>query len=481
MYSTPSTVAKSTGFGATPIGCRIRWATSRCRRNFAGAGQGRPGSRRGVNLTYFLDDKGFARKMTAIPGKGPTWITSLAALRVGAGKERLFAVYVKVRGTLDITPAAWRSSTTRRNGSSTIAEFDLQAAIQPDGHTFQRVEDGVTYLYFANPYPLVRVRATPEDLKRQANYQAFTCLKQGSRLDRPELDRAPDGTLRYGWKANTPPLPPKEQARLLKKGLLKSGEALTPLQEADTGAAVHAHSGSVYWNAFRRRWVMIAVQFYGSSLLGEVWYAEADTPVGPWVYARKVVSHDRYSFYNPKQHPLFDRDGGRTLFFEGTYTHTFSGNTEQTPRYDYNQIMYQLDLADPPLVLPVPVYLLSGNGPPGRFGCRQKLGTGKVLPPIAFFATDRPRADTVPVYVATSGPGRLTLPSEPAAKGKTAPVFYACLPNPKSLRPPRLPLYEFSHKDGKQWAYSTAAELVESRVRACARGRCAWCGGNRFE
>ena len=49
--------------------------------------------------------------------------------------------------------------------------------------------------------------------------------------------------------------------------------------------------------------------------------------------------------------PYFDQDGGRTIYFEGTYTHTFSGNSDQTPRYDYNQIMYRLDLADPRLDL----------------------------------------------------------------------------------------------------------------------------------
>ena len=40
------------------------------------------------------------------------------------------------------------------------------------------------------------------------------------------------------------------------------------------------------------------------------------------------------------------------IFFEGTYTHTFSGNAQMTPRYDYNQIMYKLDLSDPRLAAP---------------------------------------------------------------------------------------------------------------------------------
>ena len=63
----------------------------------------------------------------------------------------------------------------------------------------------------------------------------------------------------------------------------------------------------------------------------------------------KIVTHDRYSFYNPAQHAFFDEDGGRLIHFEGTYSHTFSGRENRTPHYDYNQILYRLDLADPRL------------------------------------------------------------------------------------------------------------------------------------
>jgi hypothetical protein len=49
------------------------------------------------------------------------------------------------------------------------------------------------------------------------------------------------------------------------------------------------------------------------------------------------------------QHAFFDQDAGRLIYFEGTYTSTFSGNPDPTPRYDYNQIMYRLDVDDPRL------------------------------------------------------------------------------------------------------------------------------------
>jgi len=52
-------------------------------------------------------------------------------------------------------------------------------------------------------------------------------------------------------------------------------------------------------------------------MLGEVWYAEADRPEGPWVKAKKIMTHDKYSFYNPKQHPQFTSGDGRYVFFEG--------------------------------------------------------------------------------------------------------------------------------------------------------------------
>ena len=151
------------------------------------------------------------------------------------------------------------------------------------------------------------------------------------------------------WKKDTAPLTPELQSALLRSGQLKPDEVLWNLRDADTDKPVTAHRGSVAWNDYRKRWTMIFTQHFGSSLLGEVWYTEADQPEGPWGKAKKVVTHDKYSFYNPAQHPYFAQQGGQVIYFEGTYTHTFSGNPTPTPRYDYNQMMYRLDLSDPRL------------------------------------------------------------------------------------------------------------------------------------
>src|SRR5207253_2549021 len=87
------------------------------------------------------------------------------------------------------------------------------------------------------------------------------------------------------------------------------------------GSDVKPHSGSIAWNAFRKRWVTVFMQSFGKpSVFGEVWYAEADSPMGPWGPAVKILSHDNYTFYNPCLHPEFTPAESPILIFEGTYT-----------------------------------------------------------------------------------------------------------------------------------------------------------------
>jgi hypothetical protein len=127
---------------------------------------------------------------------------------------------------------------------------------------------------------------------------------------------------------------------------MKADESPFHLKDA-AGKFIEAHRSSVHWNNYRKRYIMIFTERGGSSsFLGEVWYTEAPSPEGPWQRATKIVTHHKYTFYNPLQHPFFDSADGHFIYFEGTYVNTFSGNPIATPRYDYNQIMYRLDLAD---------------------------------------------------------------------------------------------------------------------------------------
>ena len=51
----------------------------------------------GVDLTYFVDDNGFARPTAPMPGEGPTWLSGLTVLEDASGRERMFAFYAKIR------------------------------------------------------------------------------------------------------------------------------------------------------------------------------------------------------------------------------------------------------------------------------------------------------------------------------------------------------------------------------------------------
>ena len=216
----------------------------------------------------------------------------------------------------------------------------------PVGHPIRVTDRGVDYFYFPHPFCATRVKATLADVKNPASYEAFTCLPDGATdaKNSSQLVRAADGRLRYGWKLNTAPITPSDERALITSGKIKATEARYAVTNVDSGKPVLIHDGSIQWNAYRKKWLLIGVEHYGSSFLGEVWLAEADEATGPWRRAKKIVTHDRYSFYNPAQHPFFDQQNGRVIYFEGTYTKEFSGNPAATPRYDYNQVMYRLDL-----------------------------------------------------------------------------------------------------------------------------------------
>jgi hypothetical protein len=437
-------------------------------------GQGGLDPEIGVDLTYLTDDQGFARPTCKMPGDGPTWIDGLVVLRDTAGSERLFAAYQKIRPPFTLHARGLAEFDDKAQEFHKIADLSMNAPNLPGGNPFHHKVNGQDYVYFARPLPLTRVGAKPDELKDLVRYESFTCLKEGSRLDHPQVERTPDGRPLYGWKRNTPAVGQKEQEQLTRSGQLRPHEGLIYLRDRDAGKTVQAHGGSVYWNAYRRRWVLITVQFGGTTLLGEVWYAEADTPVGPWVYAVKVVTHDNYSFYNPKQHPMFDKQGGRLIFFEGTYANTFSSNTDPTPRYDYNQMMYKLDLADPGLALPGPVYQEGKR--PGPLGLTTKAPPGikEGQWPFAFFALDRPAPGMVPILPGPDGAGTLVVGKAPtpAAPVGQEPLFYA-LPA-DAAKPPAttVALEEWVGSQGNDRVYVPDSDPAPKGFRRAAKPLC---------
>jgi hypothetical protein len=414
----------------------------------------------GVDLSYFVDKEGFAKPVARMPGEGPTWIGGATVLRDPARGERLFACYVKIKPPMETYERGLVEWDDEKNEFLKLVAFDLKSPLYPVGHSFHRTEDGIEYVYFCHPFPLIRVRADADSLRDPARYEAYTPLKQGSRLNAPEIERV-DGKVRFAWKRNTPPLSMEEQSKLVRAGKLKAEESLLHFQDGETGKAILTSSGSVCWNDYRKRWVAIVQQAWGTSFLGEIWYAEADTPLGPWVYARKIVTHDKYTFYNVKQHPYFDKDDGRVIFFEGTYTTFLSGAPGPTPRYDYNQIMYKLDLADPRLALPVAIYQTSKDRP-GRFSVNAPGN------PIGFFALDRSIKGTVAVY---SSNGKLTF-AKPSNDREAKPLFHALLADLEKPPATTTPLYEFVHQDAKRRAYTTDANWSAPGYERTAKPIC---------
>ncbi len=299
----------------------------------------------GIDLDYFANPEGFSRPMCNVPGEGMKWIDGVVVVKDQSGQDRLVAGYARMKSLGEAMERGLLAYDDAKDLLQPVARFDIHERLRPDGQAF--VSDG--WCYYATAYPVIRVRAELEAMKDRAQYEAFTCLSASSRYDKssPKLDRDADGKLIWAWKKNTEPVMQKEQEELLRAGRIKPGEIWFDMKDARGGKSVRIHAGSVFFNEFRKRFVMIAGESGGkSSFLGEIWYSEAARPEGPWRKAVKIVTHDRYSFYNPVHHPFFDENGGRTIYFEGTYTTTFSRDNDATPLYDYNQIMYRMDLGD---------------------------------------------------------------------------------------------------------------------------------------
>lgn len=317
----------------------------------------------GVDLHYLVNTEGFARPTCEMPGDGPTWIDGLTTAATADGGEQLVAAYMKVRKFLEV----YRRGIARWDDAQQkfvhAADIPLDSPAMPHGHALRHTDNGDAYVYFGNPFPLTRVPATADAIVDLAQYENYTCLRPGVLLSAQQrergsvpaaqIDRDPQGQLLYGWKRKTSLVDQRLEQRFRNSGMLKPREGILNVVDAATGKPVLAHGGSTAWNAWRGRFTIVFNQAEGeSSNLGEVWYAEAESPVGPWTRAHHVVTHDKYSFYNPRQHPYFAAAEGRIIYFEGTYSNFFAGNPDQTPRYDYNQIMYRLDLSDERLGLP---------------------------------------------------------------------------------------------------------------------------------
>jgi len=305
-----------------------------------------PGPEIGIDLTYFTDKSGFSKKMFPRDDAGLVWMGTMNTVTDG-GAEKLIASYAARGADQKVFEQGFAVFDDETQQWESGVRFKPGHRLGSEGHAYKHT-DG--YIYVTQPYPVIRFRADLRRVMRPETFEGFTCLAPGSAFEgeHTKVERNSAGRLVWRWKRNTAVLDDKQWKKLVDSGVVKADEAFNRFVDIDTGNHVVNHGGSVAYNAHRRCWVMIFLQSWGKpSFLGEVWYAQAPSPQGPWTRAVRIITHDNYTFYNVQSHPEFDERNGRYMYLEGTYVTTYSGNPNPTPRYDYNQVMYRLDLDHP--------------------------------------------------------------------------------------------------------------------------------------
>ncbi|MEI6715370.1 MAG: hypothetical protein WCO60_16560 [Verrucomicrobiota bacterium] len=257
-------------------------------------------------LDYFRDDRGAPRGIAPVPGDGPTWVFGMVEMRDKSGTEKVGGYYSKIRGSMESYETGlvvWNDEKRLFERSLVVWEKasgkPLPKSVPAGQASKWRDQSGREWLLFGNPFPVLKCPATFEAWSDRSTWEALTTQ---------DRFRSADGQ----W--------------------------------------VRPHTGAIGFHPWRKKWVAVFMEKGGKpSALGELWYTEAEQPTGPWGTAVKILSHDNYTFYNPRLHLDFTPDGKPWLYFEGTYTVFFTKNNAPTPRYDYNQILYRLDLDDPAL------------------------------------------------------------------------------------------------------------------------------------
>ena len=261
----------------------------------AGATSDLPGAaldpHQGINLKYFVDDDGFSRPMARLGVEsGPVWIDAVCVLPDEQGRERLVCHYAHMKDlgeVLDHGLAVYNDE-KQLFEKSTSLEMNQLWRFPGQAHPIRQREGAEDYLYLGEVFPTVRVRATLANLADDDGWQAWTCLEPGSDAANPRFTRDASGRLEFGWRENARPVDIALQQKWLQEGKIQADEACFVPRDVDSGQPVRLHRGSVAWNAYRQKWIMIAGEQGGTSLLGEIWYAEAPRRPGLGVRQRRL-------------------------------------------------------------------------------------------------------------------------------------------------------------------------------------------------
>jgi len=371
---------------------------------------------KGIDYTYFENDEGFSKKMIDIPGQGFVWFDWLLVLKDQSGKEKLVAKYARVKPNFE----NYERGIAVFNDQ--LQQFEKYKQIDewlPDynviNHPFLAQSAQGIFYYFTSEFSFSRIKPDLDAISNASQYESYTCLKEGQQFDKdnPLVERAKDGSLVWNWKKRSTPVGVNEQQILIEKNVISAEEGWFFLRDFYSGKNITTDRNSISWNSSRKKWILIA-----GVKVGEIWYAEADTPLGPWIFAKRIVKHDKF-FYNPAHHIFFDEDNGRKIYFEATYTNAFLPEKNLTPRYEYNQLMYSLTLDRAELFMPEPVYKIKTHNNRYMFG-RAINHQKDRIEEVSFlaFAPGRTYSNLIPVY--SDG---LSLSTKPG--GKNEILFYA--------------------------------------------------------
>ncbi len=283
----------------------------------------------GIHIDYFLNAQQEPAGLVPSEEAGGIALEGVVSVNDALGVEHLVAHYTRRQADTKPLEHGLVELNTEHSFDRLIVLGDDYAWQFPQGHAVSVVEGSATYLYFATPLCHTRCPATYESVMNPASYEALA------------FDSASKTLL---WQKAHAPLTQALEKKLIAAKSLPASAARGQLTDVISRQSIVLHSGSVQWNAFRKRWIMLASASLASSDAGDVWYAEAAAVSGPWGKVLRIVSHGAARFEAPCHHAFFDQKNGQLIYFEGGFASAVGG--DRVPRYDRNQLMYRLDLAD---------------------------------------------------------------------------------------------------------------------------------------
>jgi hypothetical protein len=125
----------------------------------------------GVDLEYFVDAEGFSRPMAPMQEPGVVWLDGIVTVTSEGGEERLIAHYSRRKDLTTELEHGFMVDDDARDLFVKTRVFDGESHWRhPHGQSVRH--DG--YLYFANPFATVRVRAAVNVTQNPGAYEAFT-------------------------------------------------------------------------------------------------------------------------------------------------------------------------------------------------------------------------------------------------------------------------------------------------------------------